>query len=175
MDRQNPPKNPEPKSGGCSCVKEKDLPPPPPTSLPITTWHVDQHLPEEAITAKNAGFFEWDKQFVSPYGVMHIAGNAAEWVHDFYDPKYYGKSPVQNPQGPETGEAHVFRGGCYLSDTPQLFTSSRGYYLAPKARERRDQGFIYARPTTGFRCARSLDLMNPVAEKKIEKQEAKPK
>jgi formylglycine-generating enzyme required for sulfatase activity len=161
MDRQNPPKNPEPRSGGCSCVKEKDLPPPPPTVLPDKTWNVDLHLPEEAIAAKDAGLFEWDKQFVSPYGVMHMAGNAAEWVYDFYDPTYYGKSAVQNPQGPETGEVHVFRGGSYLSDATQLYTSWRGYYVPPQSVYHRPQGFGYPRPAVGFRCAKSIGLVEP--------------
>ena len=37
---------------------------------------------------------------VSPYGVLDMAGNAAEWVADYYDPAYYSDAPIENPPGP---------------------------------------------------------------------------
>ena len=33
----------------------------------------------------------------SPYGVLNMAGNTAEWLQDFYDPGYYARSPYANP------------------------------------------------------------------------------
>jgi formylglycine-generating enzyme required for sulfatase activity len=162
MDKQNPPKAPPQESDmGCSCVKDKDLPPPPPTVLPETTWDVDQELPEQALQAKKSGYFEWDKTFDSPYGVMHMAGNAAEWVQDFYDPRYYGRSPVRNPQGPETGRVHVYRGGSYLSDPIQLTVYWRGFSFANQPYQRKDMGYYYAHPAIGIRCAKSIGLFEP--------------
>ena len=160
MDKQNPPKAPPQSNYGCSCVKEKDLPPPPPTVLPETTWDVDQDLPEQAWQAKKSGYFEWEKTFNSPYGVMHMAGNAAEWVYDFYDPHYYGHSPVQNPQGPETGKVHVFRGGSYLSDPTQLTVYWRGFSFVNPS-QGREMGYAYNHPVIGIRCAKSIALVEP--------------
>ncbi|MCP9455960.1 MAG: formylglycine-generating enzyme family protein, partial [Nitrospira sp.] len=37
----------------------------------------------------------------SPYGVKDMAGNAREWVADWYDAEYYAQAPDRNPQGPE--------------------------------------------------------------------------
>jgi formylglycine-generating enzyme required for sulfatase activity len=46
----------------------------------------------------------------SPYGIMDMLGNVAEWVYDWYDPDYYAKSPSRNPKGPEEGKARVYKG-----------------------------------------------------------------
>jgi iron(II)-dependent oxidoreductase len=48
----------------------------------------------------------------SPYGVLNMAGNAAEWVADGYLRDYYSQSPARNPRGPESEQiARVWRGG----------------------------------------------------------------
>jgi formylglycine-generating enzyme required for sulfatase activity len=46
----------------------------------------------------------------SPYGLLDMAGNAAEWVADWYDADYYVQAPVRNPSGPSGGEQKVYRG-----------------------------------------------------------------
>lgn len=48
----------------------------------------------------------------SPFGVLDLSGNAAEWVKDWYDT--YPANQVTNPEGPITGELKVIRGGSYL-------------------------------------------------------------
>ena len=44
----------------------------------------------------------------SPYGLYHMAGNAAEWVNDWYDRHYYEDSPEKNPKGPKEGEVQRY-------------------------------------------------------------------
>ncbi len=46
----------------------------------------------------------------SPYGALDMAGNAAEWVADFYDGSYYRISPDRRPTGPATGTLRTYRG-----------------------------------------------------------------
>lgn len=51
----------------------------------------------------------------SPYGVLDMAGNLAEWCADSYDENYYSFSPAINPQGPAIDTPYrVIRGGSWI-------------------------------------------------------------
>jgi formylglycine-generating enzyme required for sulfatase activity len=52
----------------------------------------------------------------SPYGALDMAGNALEWVGDWYEEGYYTSSPDRNPEGPGSGEGRVLRGGSFYLD-----------------------------------------------------------
>lgn len=79
----------------------------------------------------------------TPEGVRDLAGNAAEWVHDWYGKDTYWRPLRDDPTGPERGEVRVVRGGSYY-DSPNLLRSTYRYGLNPIS------GFS----TVGFRCAR---------------------
>jgi formylglycine-generating enzyme required for sulfatase activity len=75
-----------------------------------------------------------------PAGFFDLAGNAAEWVHD-----YYGIAtgrPQPDPTGPATGKHHVIRGSSWMqASVSALRWTYRDYGSEP-------------RPDVGFRCAR---------------------
>lgn len=78
----------------------------------------------------------------SPYGVYDIVGNVWEWVNDWYDARYYEKSPSKNPPGPQEGTKKVIRGAGWQNETPtvRIFT-------------RVDSDPTMRNESTGFRCA----------------------
>jgi formylglycine-generating enzyme required for sulfatase activity/uncharacterized caspase-like protein len=80
---------------------------------------------------------------VSPYEVHDMAGNAAEWVADWFDASYYQRSAERNPKGADTGTTRVLRGGSWFGGPIFLRSAYRVNY-SPVSRN----------DGVGFRCAR---------------------
>jgi len=80
--------------------------------------------------------------FPNGYGLYDMAGNLWEWVSDYYDSGYYENSPVENPQGPASGNIRVLRGGSWNDYASCVVAAIRHRYDPNDSSDSR-----------GFRCA----------------------
>ncbi|MBE0682342.1 MAG: SUMF1/EgtB/PvdO family nonheme iron enzyme [Anaerolineales bacterium] len=95
----------------------------------------------------------------SPYGILDMAGNVAEWVHDFFDGNYYGQGANINPTGPSARSFYfnrVVRGGTFQDAFIDIRLANRASVLGSNP----DASDVYSReylgdvsPKIGFRCA----------------------
>ncbi|MEW6730056.1 MAG: bifunctional serine/threonine-protein kinase/formylglycine-generating enzyme family protein [Acidobacteriota bacterium] len=85
----------------------------------------------------------------SSYGVQDMAGNAAEWVVDYYQP-YAGNTEPDSDYGTIN---RVVRGGSFRSDFNDARTTRRFYHTPEfKPDEKRTRSWLI-----GFRCVVSAD------------------
>jgi formylglycine-generating enzyme required for sulfatase activity len=80
---------------------------------------------------------------ISPFGVMDMAGNAAEFVADWAS-ESFPTDEVRNPKGPAEGTDKVIKGGGWYGRADSLL-SARNMFA----------GMDYRGDDTGFRCATS--------------------
>lgn len=92
----------------------------------------------------------------SPYGVLDMAGNVAEWVNDFYSPNY-ANAEMLNPAGPLNSATsnHVVRGGSLGDAEINIRVSKRSSVLGSNLSARPDSSAYLGdfSPRIGFRCA----------------------
>lgn len=86
----------------------------------------------------------------SPYGLLDMSGNAAEWVADWYKQDYYGEAPARNPPGPAEEDSirmKVIRGGFYTDvGNEPLRAAARGKHFPQRGKL-----------TIGFRVLREAE------------------
>lgn len=85
----------------------------------------------------------------SALGLYDMAGNAFEWVLDWFTPNYED-ADTENPRGPDESEYRVIRGGSWGDNPFLLRTANRGFILPTAA-----LNFV------GFRCHKDPAAITP--------------
>lgn len=93
----------------------------------------------------------------SPFGVLDMAGNVAEWVNDFYTFDYSTSTNFVNPTGPETSSSfnRVVRGGSLGDAEINIRVSKRSSVKGPNPSATPGSSAYLGdfSPRIGFRCA----------------------
>jgi formylglycine-generating enzyme required for sulfatase activity len=85
------------------------------------------------------------------WGLYDMIGNVSEHVSDWYDDDYYDVSPLSDPQGPDSGDYKVVRGGFWNGPgNTYPFSVTIRYGVAPDSGP---QQFSQLYPDYGFRLA----------------------
>jgi formylglycine-generating enzyme required for sulfatase activity len=86
---------------------------------------------EDASRRGVAGTTPCRKYAPNDLGVYDMAGNAWEWVHDWYDAAYYTHSARRNPAGPPRGTMRIVRGGSWLASDLRMLTCAHRHKVPP--------------------------------------------
>jgi len=90
------------------------------------------HCPVPELSADMAASWDDGATYTAPvgsylpnaFGLHDVHGNAWEWCGDWYDPRYFERSPSHDPAGPASGNERVQRGGGW-HDSPLNCRSAR--------------------------------------------------
>ena len=138
----------------------------------FANYHIEPKTDDKAKKDKNLHrTAEVGNYGKNQWGLCDMMGNLNEWCSDWYDPNYYMAGlknaegapkqkassdeeeeevkeedvvipPVTDPQGPDNGQGHVLRGGCWHSQPFYCRSAARNYLIG---------NFHYGHYYDGFR------------------------
>jgi formylglycine-generating enzyme required for sulfatase activity len=79
-------------------------------NIPTYEWLEEHNNTPEGVLSSPLSMYEVGLFPPNPLGQYDMVSNGFDWTLDWYDEKYYAKSPERNPTGPATGTKKVQRG-----------------------------------------------------------------
>ncbi len=95
----------------------------------------DKKIPEYAWFVSNSDNRTHDvgTKKANSLGIYDMIGNVREWCKDWFNGQYYAeceaKGEIEDPQGPDKGNAKCLRGGCFDWNYANLVPTYRNYNL----------------------------------------------
>ena len=107
-------------------------------------------------TTFNRAFLRVDAlpEGASPFGVYGMAGGAAEWVQDWYDPDFYNQSLPSSGYNETESDFKVLRGGSWVDAAEDIRTTSRFALLPTNSNLNNLEDSHWG---AGFRCVRDVE------------------
>ena len=106
--------------------------------LNTVAWYVDECGKKETDNL-SYGTRVVGQKHPNDLGLYDMSGNVRCWCSDWYDPRYYHRSPINNPTGPKSGKRKALRGGSWLS--PPVFCQVSFRSGSPPANGSYQDGF----------------------------------
>jgi len=103
------------------------------------------------------------------WGIYDMHGNVSEWCLDWYKPDYYGSVVsgewTKDPQGPDSGENHVIRGGHFETAPSGLRCAgrdvSKDWWLKLDPQDPKSHWWLVPTSYLGFRIVRPVHGKEP--------------
>ena len=88
-------------------------------------WNKEQKDDAQQLKDNANRLHEGGRKQPNGFGLYDTLGDTWEWMADWYDDKYYQRSPTADPPGPSSGRYRVLRGGSWVSFPFVIRVSSR--------------------------------------------------
>ena len=114
--------------------------------LPDGSQGASSVLPSQrALQRGRVGAQPVGKKPPNPFGLYDMSGNVWERCQDWHDAKWYARSPIDDPEGPDNGGTKVVRGGGWHYFDLHGRSAYRNHYK-----------LVSRTSNTGFRIVRGL-------------------